>query len=229
MKQNGWGAAAIEDRFGLLSLGSSQQRTCCNEIASISQLTSMLALDATTLLQRIDFIGDGGVEALIAEALVRCAGARRMEQLQVSIRDVRRKIDMVKALPVDNPESRCLSDLDKQHLMLLKEQLLIMQEEEEHMPFEVGEPIQSTAQWQTTIATLGVKAVPGWLGGCLCTYSSLAQVSNPLQSQHQGLLSGSSGAVMCHGRPGSRRGGWQSAGYDIFCAQLGVGSCARPH
>ncbi|KAJ9531822.1 hypothetical protein QJQ45_021973 [Haematococcus lacustris] len=86
---------------------------------------------------------------------------QRMEQLKVSIRDVKRKIDIVKALPVDNPESRCLSDLDKQHLMLLKEQLLIMQEKaearraaasaKEHMPFEVGEPIQSTAQWQTTI------------------------------------------------------------------------------
>ncbi|KAJ9528352.1 hypothetical protein QJQ45_014328 [Haematococcus lacustris] len=54
---------------------------------------------------------------------------QRVEELQVSVRDVMKRIGMVKALPLDDPERQCLYDLDKQLTMLLKKQLLIMQED----------------------------------------------------------------------------------------------------
>ncbi|KAJ9528496.1 hypothetical protein QJQ45_020502 [Haematococcus lacustris] len=85
---------------------------------------------------------------------------QRMEELQVSVRNVMKRIGMVKALPLDDPERQCLSDLDKQLIMLLSEQVNILEKEaearraaasaKEHMPSEVGEPTTSTAQWQTT-------------------------------------------------------------------------------
>ncbi|KAJ9528353.1 hypothetical protein QJQ45_014330, partial [Haematococcus lacustris] len=87
---------------------------------------------------------------------------QQMEQLQDSIRNVKQKIDMVKTLPVDNPESRCLFDLDKQLLMLVRKQLLIMQEE--------AEARRSAAS---------ARALLRWRG-CLGTWYSLAQASDSL-------------------------------------------------
>ncbi|KAJ9527941.1 hypothetical protein QJQ45_005619 [Haematococcus lacustris] len=95
------------------------------------------SLDAKTLAQRIDFIGScsaaGFSETLCSIPLfglaVMVTPEQRVEELQVSVRDVMKRIGMVKALPLDDPERQCLYDLDKQLTMLLKKQLLIMQED----------------------------------------------------------------------------------------------------